>query len=251
MQRFKGRVVLVTGAAAGIGLATADRLAKEGARVLLADINGDALHQAGAALREKYATEHACFVFDASDMTETRAMVKEAAMHFGRLDVLCNIAGIAGGWHTHEMPQDAYKRMMAINVDGVFAACQEAIPYLIVSKGNIVNMASSSAKQGQAYTTAYCGSKAAVTAFTRCLAVEYAEHSVRANAICPGSVNTNIYRTIEFPKDANPKLMGKLYSLLPMAEPDEIAAAVAYLASDEARYVTGVDFSIDGGQTVA
>jgi len=251
MQRFKGKVVLVTGAAAGIGLASAERLAQEGARVLMADINGDALHQAGAALREKYGTDHACFVFDASDMTGTRAMVREAAAHFGRLDVLCNIAGIASGWHTHEMPQDVYKRMMAINVDGVFAACQEAIPHLIASKGNIVNMASSAAKQGQAYTAAYCGSKAAVTAFTRCLAVEYAEHGVRANAICPGSVNTNIYRTIEFPKDVNPKLMDKLYSLLPMAEPHEIAAAIAYLASDEARYVTGVDFSIDGGQTVA
>lgn len=251
MLRFKDKVVLVTGAAAGIGYATAKRIAEEGGRLLLADINGDAVKRAGETLRAAHDTEYATFVFDASNMSGTRAMVKQAAAHFGRLDVLCNIAGIAGGWHTHEMPEDAYKRMMAINVDGVFASCQEAIPYLIESKGNIVNMASASSKQGQAYTAAYCASKAAVVAITRCLAVEYAEVGVRANAICPGGVNTNIHHTIEFPKDVNPKLMDKLYPLFPIAEPHEIAAAVAYLASDEARYVTGVDFSIDGGQTVS
>ncbi|WP_218919565.1 SDR family NAD(P)-dependent oxidoreductase [Pandoraea vervacti] len=249
--RFKDKVVLVTGAGSGIGYATAERIAQEGGKLLLADINGDALRRAGDAIQAAHATEYGTFVFDASDMAGTREMVKTAAAHFGRLDVLCNIAGIAGGWHTHEMPEADYKRMMAINVDGVFASCQEAIPHLIETKGNIVNMASASSKQGQPYTAAYCASKAAVVAITRCLAVEYAGNGVRANAVCPGGVNTNIHHTIQFPKDADAKMMEKLYPLFPIAEPHEIAAAIAYLASDEARYVTGVDFSIDGGQTVS
>jgi NAD(P)-dependent dehydrogenase (short-subunit alcohol dehydrogenase family) len=251
LQRFTDKVALVTGAASGIGRATAIRLAQEGAKLLLADINVKAMDELGEHLRRECDTELGKFAFDATDLKSCRKMVRDAVGRFGRIDVLCNIAGIAGGWHFHEMPETEWTRMMTINVDSVFAISQEAIPHLIASKGNIVNMASASAKQGQAYTTAYCASKAAVVAMTRCLAVEYAENGVRANAICPGGVETNIHRTIKFPTDVNPKLMDKLYPLFPIAQPEEIAAAVAYLASDEARYVTGVDFSIDGGQTVS
>lgn len=251
MQRFKGKVALVTGAASGIGRATAQRLALEGASLLMADINLEAIEALGQELHAAHDTEFACFKFDATSMADSRDMVRRAAKHFERIDVLCNIAGIAGGWHTHEMPEADYRRMMAINVDSVFAISQEAIPHLIASRGNIVNMSSASAKQGQPYTAAYCASKAAVVAITRCLAVEYAANGVRANAICPGGVNTHIHKTIQFPTDVDAKMMDKLYPLFPIAEPEEIAAAVAYLASDEARYVTGVDFSIDGGQTVS
>lgn len=250
-MRFSGKVVLVTGAGSGIGRATAIRLAKEGAKLLLADINTTAMEELAGQLRSGHDTAVACFVFDASNTTSCRTMVAHAVSHFGRIDVLCNIAGIAGGWHFHDMPETDWNRMVAINLTSVFAISQEAIPHLIKSKGNIINMASASAKQGQPYTACYCATKAAVVALTRCLAVEYAEHGVRANAICPGGVNTPINKTLNFPSDINPKMMDKLYPLFPMAEPEEIAAAVAYLASDEARYVTGIDFSIDGGQTMS
>ncbi|SFV12524.1 SDR family NAD(P)-dependent oxidoreductase [Pseudoduganella namucuonensis] len=250
-MRFKGKIALVTGAASGIGRASAVRLAREGATLALADINTAAIEEVAAELRRAHDTTVACFVFDATNTDSCRGMVSAAAAHFGAIDVLCNIAGIAGGWHFHEMPQAAWDRMVAINLTSVFAISQEAIPHLVRSRGNIVNMASASAKQGQPYTTAYCATKAGVVALTRCLAVEYAKDGVRANAICPGGVNTPINQTLNFPTDIDAKMMDKLYPLFPMAEPEEIAAAVAYLASDEARYVTGIDFSIDGGQTMS
>lgn len=250
-MRFKGKIALVTGAASGIGRASAVRLAKEGAVLALADINAAAIEALAAELHGAYDTRVACFSFDATSADSCRAMVSAVAGHFGTIDVLCNIAGIAGGWHFHEMPQAAWDRMVAINLTSVFAICQEAIPHLRKSRGNIVNMASASAKQGQPYTTAYCATKAGVVALTRCLAVEYAQDGVRANAICPGGVNTPINQTLNFPTDIDAKMMDKLYPLFPMAEPEEIATALAYLASDEARYVTGIDFSIDGGQTMS
>ncbi|WP_085663743.1 MULTISPECIES: SDR family NAD(P)-dependent oxidoreductase [unclassified Pseudomonas] len=251
MQRFKDKVALVTGAASGIGRATAVRLAQEGATLLLADINAAGLEVAAGQLREAHGRQVACFTFDATDMQSCRAMVKQAVAQHSRLDVLCNIAGIAGGWHFKDMTDALWRRMLLINLDSVFAISQAAMPALVSSKGNIINMSSASAKQGQAYLAAYCASKAAVVALTQSLAVEYASAGVRANAICPGGVNTNIHATIQFPADVDEKLMSKLYPLSAIAEPEEIAAAVAYLASDEARYVTGIDFSIDGGQTMS
>lgn len=251
MQRFNGKVALVTGAASGIGRASAVRLAQEGAKLLLADINAAGLETVATQLREAHGTEVTCFAFDATDMKSCREMVARAVARFDRLDVLCNIAGIAGGWHFTEMTDTQWRRMLTINLDSVFAISQAAIPALIASKGNIINMSSASAKQGQAYLAAYCASKAAVVALTTSIAVEFAADGVRANAICPGGVNTNIHATIQFPKDIDEKLMAKLYPLSAIAEPEEIAAAVAYLASDEARYVTGIDFSIDGGQTMS
>lgn len=249
-MRFTGKVALVTGASSGIGRASAIRLAQEGALLALADINLDGLEELAAELQGKHGAI-ACFGFDASDTASCRTMVSRVAKQFGRIDVLCNIAGIAGGWHFHDMPEAAWLRMVAINLNSVFAISQEAIPHLVASKGNIINMASASAKQGQPYTACYCATKAAVVALTRCIAVEYAKDGVRANAICPGGVNTPINKTLNFPTDIDAKMMDKLYPLFPMAEPEEIALAVAYLASDDARYVTGIDFSIDGGQTMS
>ena len=128
------------------------------------------------------------------------------------------------------------------------AICQEALPHLCESRGNIVNMSSASALCGAAYWSAYAASKAAVASLSKCLAVEFSGKGVRVNAVCPGGVNTTLATTYSVPPDVDAALVRRLFPLLPAAEPEEIAAAVAYLASDEARYVTGVAFSIDGGQ---
>lgn len=250
MHRFEGRIVLVTGAAHGIGRATAHRLAAERARVMLADLDTTAADAVAATLRDVHGSECDVAGFDAADPCACRAVVDATVERFGRLDVVCNIAGIAGrGWHTHEMPQGEWDRMLAVNLSGVFAICQRAIPHLLRTRGNIVNMASASGKMGQAYVAAYCATKAAVINLSKAMAMEYSHRGVRVNAICPGGVRTRLQDAWSFPADIERRLVERLSPQVEMATPDEIATAIAYLASDEARFVTGSDFSIDGAQT--
>jgi meso-butanediol dehydrogenase/(S,S)-butanediol dehydrogenase/diacetyl reductase len=142
--------------------------------------------------------------------------------------------------------------MIAVNLSGVFFMCQAAMPHLLETKGNIVNMASSAAIVGQVYNTAYCASKGGVNLLTKALAVEFASRGVRVNAVCPGGVNTPLTQNFRVPENPDGALFSRLSSLVqPMAEAGEIAGAVAYLASAEARFITGDSLTIDGGQTVS
>jgi len=247
MKRFEGRVCLVTGAAAGIGRASACRLAEEGAAVAAADIDDAGLAATARSIREAGGRCEAIH-FDAMDEVSCRALVATAVERLGRLDALCNIAGACRADHFLELELADWERIFRINVTSLVVLCQEAIPHLLKTRGNIVNMSSASAIAGSAYWSAYAASKAAVAALTRSLAVEFASAGIRANAVCPGGVNTGLASTYSVPETADPALVQRLYPLHPSAEPEEIAAAVAYLASDEARYVTGVSFGIDGGQ---
>lgn len=247
MRRFDNKVCLVTGAASGIGRATALRLASEGASIAAGDINEAGLQSLAVELAQM---GNSCMVipFNALEEASNRALVHRAVAQFGRLDVLCNIAGACRADHFLDIGLGDWERMFAINVTSLVAICQEALPHLCESRGNIVNMSSASALCGAAYWSAYAASKAAVASLSKCLAVEFSGRGVRVNAVCPGGVNTTLATTYSVPPDVDAALVQRLFPLLPAAEPEEIAAAVAYLASDEARYVTGVAFSIDGGQ---
>ena len=247
MKRFEGKTVLITGAGSGIGRAITIRLAEEGASVCLADISEAGMTDT-AALLPSGCTHHQ-FLLDVSDASACRDVVEQAACIDGKLDVLCNIAGIAACQNFTDISEADWQRVVDINLSGVFFMCQAAIPHLLESKGNIVNMSSSAGRTGQAYNTAYCATKAAVLMLSKALAIEYAGKGVRVNAVCPGAVSTPLVQGFTPPADADPALFGRLMPLLPMAEAEEIAAAVAYLASAEARFVTGIDFAIDGGQT--
>ena len=247
MRRFDNRVCLVTGAASGIGRATALRLASEGASIAAGDINEAGLRSLAVALAQM-GTSCVLIPFNALEEASNRALVHRAVEQFGRLDVLCNIAGACRADHFLDIGLGDWERMFAINVTSLVAICQEALPYLCESRGNIVNMSSASALCGAAYWSAYAASKAAVASLSKCLAVEFSGKGVRVNAVCPGGVNTTLATTYSVPPDVDTALVQRLFPLLPAAEPEEIAAAVAYLASDEARYVTGVAFNIDGGQ---
>lgn len=248
MYDFSGRVVLVTGAASGIGRATAERFYAEEASIVLADRNLDGVRSVAREMGNDERTH--CLGFDALDRESCIAMVAGAVDHFGRIDVLCNIAGIAGGWRLEDMPAEDWHRMIDINLNSLFHITQAAIPSLIASRGNVVNMSSASGKQGQPYGTCYCASKAGVIGFSKAVAAEFASRGVRSNAICPGGVKTPIYDNYTFPDNAEMELIDRMRSLpgFGEAEVSDITAMVLFLASEEARFVTGVAFEVDGGQ---
>jgi meso-butanediol dehydrogenase/(S,S)-butanediol dehydrogenase/diacetyl reductase len=248
MQRFDNKVALVTGAASGIGKATAIRLAQEGASVMLADINEEGLEETQQAIND-IEGESAILVLNVSSLKACQNAVATVISRFGKLDVLCNIAGIFISCRLTDIQEDEWHRMVGININSVLFLSQTAMPHLIETKGNIVNMASTAGLVGQVYNAMYCATKGAVVMMSKSMAVEYARSGVRVNAICPGGVNTPLAGNLTLPEDPDMDLFMRLMPLLDIAEPEEIASAIAYLASDEARYVTGTAFVIDGGQT--
>ena len=247
MQRFEDKVALVTGAASGIGRASAIRLASEGATVLLADINSDGLAETVNALPEGANSD--TFELNVTDSAACNAAVEACVSKFGKLDILCNIAGIALCDNLTNITDEQWHRAVAINLDGVFFMCRAALPHLLETKGNIVNMSSSAGLVGQAYNSAYCATKAGVLMFSKSLAIEYGKQGVRVNAVCPGFVKTPLSANFNMPENVDMDLMAKLMPLSEGAEPEEVAASVAYLASDEARFITGIGLPIDGAQT--
>jgi meso-butanediol dehydrogenase/(S,S)-butanediol dehydrogenase/diacetyl reductase len=247
-RRFDGRAVLVTGAAAGIGRATALRLASEGARIFACDVDKQKLDETVAAIAAEGGSA-AGHPLDVSDPAACRDAVAAAVARFGRLDVLCNVAGVMSWGHATEIGEAEWNRVVAVNLSGVFFLCQAAIPPLLETRGVIVNMASAAGIKGQAYTLPYSVTKAAVVSLTKCLALEYGKRGLRAVAVAPGGVKTALTAQTKFPEGADMTLIHKMMPLVPLAEPEEIAAAVAYLASDEARYVNGAVLAIDGAQT--
>ena len=250
MKRFEGKVALVTGAASGIGLATLRRLAGEGAKVLACDMNAAQLQ---AEVEQLTAAGHQAkaLVLDVTDASACRAAVAAAVAYGdGRLDILCNIAGSGQFKHFADVTQAEWDKVLAVNTTSLFVLSQAAMPHLLESKGNIVNMGSSAGMVGIPYNAAYCASKGAVVLFTKALAVEYAGRGVRVNAVCPGGVNTPLARSFNAVEGLDANLLMRAFPLTPFqAEPEDIAGAVAYLASDEARYVTGHTLVIDGAQT--
>lgn len=248
MSRFTKSSGLLTGAASGIGRATAIRLASEGAHVFCCDVDEAGLAQTVATITSAGGTAVA-HRLDVSDAAACRAAVAACVARFGKLDVLCNVAGVMSWGHATEISEAEWNRVVAINLSGPFFLSQAAIPHLLETKGVIVNMASAAGVVGQAYTLPYSVTKAGVISLTKCLALEYGKRGLRVVAIAPGGVKTPLTAQTKFPDGADMSLVGKMMPLLPLATPEEIAAAVAYLVSDEARFVTGAVLSIDGGQT--
>jgi NAD(P)-dependent dehydrogenase (short-subunit alcohol dehydrogenase family) len=246
MKRFEGKAVLITGAASGIGRAAALRLAEEGASLAICDVQRDALDATAKDVMERGAACEAGVV-DVCDESQVRAVVQGAVKRFGRLDVVCNVAGILRFDHTHELPLADWNRVLAINLTGTFLVCREAIPHLLATRGNIVNVASTAGMTGHPWAAAYAASKGGVIAFTRALAVEYAQQGMRANSVCPGSIETPITKQFAVPEGANPKLVRRMMPLTGFAGPEKVANLIAFLGSEEASHITGEELRIDGG----
>jgi meso-butanediol dehydrogenase/(S,S)-butanediol dehydrogenase/diacetyl reductase len=247
-RRYDGKVALVTGAASGIGRSTAVRLAAEGASVLCADIDEPGATATAEHIQGKGGQAQARRV-DVTDAAACAATVAAAVDAFGGLDVLANVAGVGGMRHFAEETPERFVRMFQVNAAGPFHMSQAALEHLRERQGNILNLASTAGLIGQAYVAAYCASKHALVGLTRAMAIELGRTGVRVNAVCPGGVNTALLGEFVPPEGASMTLVSRSFLRREMQEPESVAAMIAYVCSDEAWYVNGAVFSIDGGTT--
>ena len=243
--RFNGKVALITGASTGIGAAIAERLAAEGASVA---INGRRL----PLLRKKVAelTEKGYHILAVPGDVSTGAeqAVRATLTHFGRLDILVNNAATAAGLGIEEMTVESWQRVLAVNLTAAFELVAYAGPHLVASQGNILHISSISATAGNVDDVAYVASKAGLEGFSRKLALEMAEHGVRSNVIRPGLIITEAFE--EMPDDFFESQL-PLIPLAKMGKPEDIAAAAAFLCSEEASFITGSVLTVDGGESAA
>jgi meso-butanediol dehydrogenase/(S,S)-butanediol dehydrogenase/diacetyl reductase len=243
MERFAGKVVLVTGAASGIGAATTRRFSDEGAAVVMVDRDERKLRETAASFP---AERTKTVVADVADLAAVERLVREAVEQFGRLDVLVNNAGVVAKGTVTELAVEDWRRVMAVDVDAVFYCTRAAVPHLIAAKGCIVNVSSVSGLGGDWGMSFYNAAKGAVTNFTRALALDLGAHGVRVNAVNPTLTWTGL--TVGMEKDQ--ALMAKFQERIPLGrpgEPEDVAAVIAFLASEDARFVTGVNLPVDGG----
>ena len=245
MDRFEGRVALVTGAGSGIGRATVVRLSSEGAAVVAVDVTEDGLAETVKQCGEKAVVD--TVVGDVSDRSLAGRAVTDLLERHGRLDVLANVAGILRTAHTHEHSLDVWDQVLAVNLTGTFTFCQAAIPALLQTKGNIVNVSSTAALGGHPWAAAYSASKGGVLALTHVIAVEYAKQGLRCNAVAPGSIKTPITKQFDFPEGADFKLVERIMAIDHPRGPETVASTIAFLASDDAAHVNGEHIRVDGG----
>ncbi|HYA69068.1 MAG TPA: SDR family NAD(P)-dependent oxidoreductase [Acidimicrobiales bacterium] len=248
--RFVGKTAIVTGAASGIGRATAARLAAEGAAVACLDVTGEGVEDTASGLRAAGATAKA-YRCDVTDETEVGRAVDEVVSTLGPPNVLCNVAGIGWFAHAHEMPVADFERIVAVNLTGTFIMVRAVLPHLLeLGGGAIVNVASTSGLVGAPFSAAYCASKGGVVLMTKSLAIEYADRRIRVNAVAPGGVDTPLIdHFATLPEGADPKHLRRMVSRMGMCTPDQVASAIAFLSSDESDYTTGAVLAVDGGIT--
>jgi NAD(P)-dependent dehydrogenase (short-subunit alcohol dehydrogenase family) len=246
-ERFAGKVALVTGAASGIGQAIAEGFAREGAAVVIADVVKAAEHVA-AGIRDRGG--RAVYVkTDVTDEASVHGAVQQAVSHFGHLDIVVANAGIAETkGPIHELDVPAWKRVLGIDLTGLALVNKHGIGQMVQQGrgGAVVNIASILGLVGQANSSAYSAAKAAVVNLTRSIALTYAAQGIRVNSVSPGYTNTPLVAGL--PEDVRGGMLGK-EPIGRLAEPQEIADAVLYLASDQASFVVGANLAVDGGYT--
>ncbi len=246
MARFDGRVVVVTGSASGIGQATAMRFGEDGATVVCVDLNADG----AAATADKIGNGATSIALDVSDPVAAEQVVSDVVAAHDKLDVLANVAGILQFGHATDLGFDEWSRVIAVNLTGMFNMIRPALPHLIESGGNVVNVASTSGLHGQPYGAAYSASKGGVVMMTKALAVEFAKKGVRFNSVCPGGVDTPLVANMTMPDHVEGFLIARMELVRGhFAPPSDIASVLCFLASGDARNVTGAAVPVDYGMT--
>ncbi|HEY8369907.1 MAG TPA: SDR family NAD(P)-dependent oxidoreductase [Thermodesulfobacteriota bacterium] len=243
---LKNRTAIVTGAARGIGAAIAERLAAEGARVVVADLDEPAARTEAERIVAR-GGDAVAMRLDVTDPASARAMAGSVVARSGRIDILVNNAGIAGkAAPVVEYPEDEWRRVMAIDLDGVFYVTKAVLPTMLAQRsGRIVNIASISGKEGNPNMAAYSSAKAGVIGFTKALGKELATSGVLVNCVTPAVIETDIL------KQLTDEAVRYMVSKIPMnrtGKPEEVAALVAWLASDECSFTTGGVFDLSGGR---
>ena len=248
MQRFENKVALITGAASGIGRESAYRIAKEGGKVACLDITEDAVEETASTIRDK-GGDAIALRCDISDLESIAGNVAAVIDQYGQLDALCNIAGILRFDKTEDVKLEDWNRVIAINLTGTFFMCQAALPHLIESEGYIVNMASTAAHGAHAWTAAYAASKGGVLSMTRTFAIEYGRRGINANSISPANIETPMVTEApdQIPEGVDMSLLLKVKPFVCNRPPETVANLVAFLASEDAVHINGIDVRIDGG----
>jgi NAD(P)-dependent dehydrogenase (short-subunit alcohol dehydrogenase family) len=238
------KIVLVTGGGSGIGQATATLFAERGATVRIGDVD-----EAGMAVTCAASPAITARRVDVAEESSVAAFVEGAVADLGGLDVVVNLAGVLGFANTHEMPLEAWRRIIDVNLTGTFLVCRAALPHLLDGGGVIVNTASTSAHIGQPWAAAYGASKGGILAMTRTLAVEYGRRGVRANTVSPGGIDTPMTGAFAFPEGADRSLLPRTMPLGDMGTVSDVAETIVFLSSDGAGYLNGSDIRVDGATT--
>lgn len=245
---MSGKAALVTGAASGLGKMTAIVLARAGADVAIVDVNPAGLEETAAEIRETGRK----VVVHAADLgvADNCAVAVQASLDaFGRLDALCNVAGLIMFANSHEMPAVDWDKTIAVNLSAPFHLSKAAIPHLLEAEGAIVNVASSAAFIGEAYAAAYCASKAGLVGMTKAMAMEYMRKPIRINAVAPGGMITNIAANLKMPEGVDYELIKRFSGMRGVVEVEDVAKMIAYLASPAAGGYHGSCVTIDRGIT--
>jgi NAD(P)-dependent dehydrogenase (short-subunit alcohol dehydrogenase family) len=247
-SNMTGKAALITGAASGLGRGTALALARAGADIFAIDVNRAGLDETASLVQAMGRT----IVTHSTDLAiaeNCRAMVAAAITAFGRLDALCNVAGVIFFAHSTEMQDVQWDKTLAVNLSAPFHLSKAAIPHLLERDGAIVNVTSTASFIGEAYAAAYCASKGGLLQLTKAMAMEYQHKPIRINAVAPGGMKTNIAANLLLPEGADINLIKRFSGMRGLVEVDDVADMIAYLASDAGRAFHGACVTMDRGIT--
>jgi 2-hydroxycyclohexanecarboxyl-CoA dehydrogenase len=250
---LKDRAAIVTGGTRGIGRAVVKALAESGADVVIGDVRGEEARATASAIEQETGRRIVAIPTDVSQLEDAKRMCAAALREFGKIDILVNNAGWERLTPFVKSSPDFWDKVIAVNYRGVIHTCYAALPHMMERKqGSIVNISSDSARVGSLGEAVYSGAKAAVIAFSKTLAREHARDNIRVNVICPGLVETPLLNEIQ-EEPFGQKILGAVTNQIPLkrlAQPEDIAPMAVFLASDDARYITGQVTSVNGGLTM-